>query len=358
MQIQNPPSDSLLAGKTTVKPSLTSSGLRLALKTALVCSLGAGLASAGNLDSLTTTFLSDNGQAGNMFDVKALEELHIVALDGNFDPGTISVEVYTTPGTYIGNETNSNAWTLVASGQVVSIGTDMPTPLPFVLDITIPIGQSMGFYVTAANGSYINYTNGLGTLPATAAANADMEIGEGLGVAYPFSSNYSPRVWNGTIYYVADTGTAYCFGDLSASVCPCGNLGQESAGCANSGGQGAKLVGAGSLSLSQDNLTLQVSDLPPNRPGLLVAGTTDVNGGGGAYFGDGFLCSGGSITNLGLQYSNATGDIIWGPGLASSGGFSAGATQYFQVIYRDTYPNNPCGTYFNASNGVRVNFQP
>lgn len=325
---------------------------------AFVLACLAAPASGGTPESLTTTFISNNGQAGNMFNVLATQKIQIVGLECSFDPGTFNVEVYTVPGGYAGNEANPGAWTLQASGSVVSNGYDLPTPLPFALDITVPSGTTLGFYVTSSSGSSMNYTDGLGTLPGTAASNNSLSISEGLGVAYPFSSTYSPRVWNGTVLYFSATGTPFCFGDGSGTICPCGNLAGSERGCANSGGLGVELIGDGSRSLAADTLTFAATDMPPGRPALLIAGGTDLNGGMGSLFGDGLRCVGGSTAALGMRFSNGSGDATWGPGLAALGGFQAGSTHYFQVIYRDTYASSPCSTYFNASNGVKLDYTP
>ena len=329
---------------------------RAARASLLLAAALAPQASAGTPDSLTTMFASNNGLDGNMFNVTAIEDLQIVSFDCNFDAGAVTIEVYTCPGGYQGNETNPGAWTLVGSGPTTGAGQDLPTPLPFGVDIQIPAGQTMGIYITGATGAGINYTNG-SALGAIAAQNADLSIDEGWGVSHPFGGNFSPRVWNGTVYYYTDTGDPYCFGDGLGGVCPCGNFAQAEAGCANSTGSGGQLVGDGSTSASQDTLSFSASLLPPNRPALLVAGSTDVNTGQGAPFGDGLRCASGSLVSLGVRVTSASGDASWGPGLAGQGGFTGGSTRYFQVLYRDSHPQSPCGLRYNATNAVRVALQ-
>ncbi len=148
---------------------------------------------------LSTPFNSNNGQSGNMFDVAALKTIEVQAMEVNFD-GTATFEVWYKAGSYVGSETNQAAWTLAATATgVVSNGANVPTPLPATLSITIPAGQTYAFYVTTT-GSSINYTNGT-TVGAIAASNADLQIKEGIGNAYPFGSIFTPRVWNGTLIY-------------------------------------------------------------------------------------------------------------------------------------------------------------
>ena len=82
---------------------------------------------------LTTTFASNNGQSGNMFDMRpTLAPVTIDDFDVNLDTGTWDMEVWvvTSGGSHVGNEQNSAAWTLVASiPGVVSNGPNVATPL-------------------------------------------------------------------------------------------------------------------------------------------------------------------------------------------------------------------------------------
>jgi hypothetical protein len=54
-------------------------------------------------------------------------------------------------------------------------------------------------YFTRTDGTSINYTNG----PLADAENAVMKIpgSYGHGGAYPFNVTFTPRIWNGTVYY-------------------------------------------------------------------------------------------------------------------------------------------------------------
>ena len=102
----------------------------LALSAALACS-----AAGAHAQSLTTTFVSDNGRStpdpGCFFDLNVLSPrgVYIHQLDVNVI-GTIGadaiIDVYVTPGTYVGNDTNPAAWTKTnprIGRPVKSIGT-------------------------------------------------------------------------------------------------------------------------------------------------------------------------------------------------------------------------------------------
>lgn len=151
-------------------------------------------------------------------------------------------------------------------------------------------------------------------------------------------------------------GVRFCFGD---GGCPCGND-DVGAGCANSGGRGAILIGSGSASVSADDLLLLVAKLPPGRFTLTVMSSST---GSPAVFGDGLLCLTGKLFRLPVLQADAAGTVVLGGLVAYStshlppdGHIGAGSSWAFQTWYRD--PAGPCGTGFNASNGLEVTFVP
>jgi len=152
-------------------------------------------------------------------------------------------------------------------------------------------------------------------------------------------------------------GMPYCFGDGSATPCPCNNAGSATTGCANSTGHGASIAGTGSTSVVADDLAFQAEGMVPSQPGLMFAGLNAVNVGLGLVFGDGLRCAGGSIVRLGVRMASGTGAAQWGPGLAGAGAWSSGDVRRFQLWYRDP-GGSPCGSGFNLSNGLEVVFTP
>jgi hypothetical protein len=177
---------------------------------------------------LTTTFASNNGQSGNMFDLRPISAPIIVDdFDINCDAGTWDVEVYTLAagGSHVGQEQNPGAWTLVASiPGVVSAGANVPTPLGQQLNINCPPGVNTGIYVTLSNGTGINYTTGTGYVVGDVyASDANLEFLAGTGNVYPFGAVFGPpsstRVWNGNIYYTVASGN---FPSVSSFGAGCG----------------------------------------------------------------------------------------------------------------------------------------
>ncbi len=146
--------------------------------------------------SLTTTFAGGNCQDGNMFDVKALNSITITGFALNLE-FTGTVEVYYKVGTWVGFDTNASAWTKLGSQYVTGAGLGVPTTLS-VGGLTIPAGQTYGLYITATSHSScsMQYTNG-----TTDYQNTDLIIYHGAGKSYPFGATFTPRIWNGTIYY-------------------------------------------------------------------------------------------------------------------------------------------------------------
>ncbi len=152
-----------------------------------------------------------------------------------------------------------------------------------------------------------------------------------------------------------DPVTAYCFGDTGN--CPCANVGTAGNGCPSSVNPGgANLAATGTASVGADTLVLAGTGMP-NSSALYFQGTTQINGGLGAPFGDGLRCAGGAIIRLGTK-QNAAGASQYpdaGDALISIRGSipGAGATRTYQVWYRNAA--NFCNAEtFNLTNGVMI----
>jgi hypothetical protein len=165
--------------------------------------------------------------------------------------------------------------------------------------------------------------------------------------------------WTSDIISMATLPSSVGAGSCYAYDCPCGNA-DALAGCRNSTGVGSWLGGSGSASLTADDLTLAVTNVPPGSAGRLFMGTTATS----VPFGDGVLCAAGSLHRFPMQSAGQNGTFTFGPGiaqfshdhLAPSGVIQAGFTWHFQAWYRN--PSGPCGSGFNTSNSFRVTFAP
>ena len=140
------------------------------------------------------------------------------------------------------------------------------------------------------------------------------------------------------------SGNAYCFGDGSGSVCPCGGFGSAGQGCLNTSGQGASLSGLGAANVGADSLVLTVVGGPANKPGIFFQGNNALAGNPA---GDGLLCTAGGTIRYDINFLDANG------GTTQTGfGVNAtpGSTKNYQYWFRDT--GNPCGLGgFNFTNG-------
>jgi hypothetical protein len=143
---------------------------------------------------------------------------------------------------------------------------------------------------------------------------------------------------------------------------PCGNH-DDHGGCVNSSGQGGVLAAGGPTSTTADSLRMEARWLPNNVLGILFMGSAT----NWLPFGDGRLALGPGSTGVFRfvppKNTGAEGALIWDGGLvaqsqalATAGHIDPGETWYFQTWYRD--PTGPCGSGFNVSNGLQVDFTP
>ncbi len=155
--------------------------------------------------AITTLFASNNSFNGNMFDIEVIgsEDIIIQSFDVNLS-GTTDMFVFYKEGTYVGSETTAGAWTLAGTQfNVIGQGQDNPTPLS-IGGINLEAGKVYGFYVTTAATGYnhptisLHYTDGANTYFD---ANLKIIAGVALGGDALFQDVFSPRTWNGTIYY-------------------------------------------------------------------------------------------------------------------------------------------------------------
>jgi len=153
----------------------------------------------------------------------------------------------------------------------------------------------------------------------------------------------------------------FCYGDGSATACPCGNnatAGSQS-GCNNSLGSGGRLQATGTASIANDTLVLSGTQLP-NSSALYFQGTTQANGGLGTAFGDGLRCAGGTVVRLGTKNNVSGGSSYPAAGELSvsvRGGATAGTSRSYQLWYRNAAAYCQPET-FNLTNGWWLTWQP
>lgn len=155
-------------------------------------------------DPLATLYAENNGQDGVMFDITAAVDVTVTGFDCNMGETVTpyNMEIYYKAGTHQGFTTTPGAWTLAGTANnVMGLGVDLPTPIPIVLNVPIPAGQTVAFYVTEAGGAAnIDYTNGT-VVGAPYVNDGNITLFEGTGKDYAFGADYDPRVPNTTVYY-------------------------------------------------------------------------------------------------------------------------------------------------------------
>ena len=153
---------------------------------------------------VNTGFANNNGQDGIMFDINAINGVVITCFDINMNPGTSNFEIYTKTGTHVGFENSAADWTLVGSvNGVTSTGTGGPTTIPLPVNVAIQEGEQAAFYVTTVTGPGVVYT-GLAVIPprgTVVQADANIEVLQGTGKAYPFGTSFISRAVNANVYY-------------------------------------------------------------------------------------------------------------------------------------------------------------
>jgi len=157
------------------------------------------------------------------------------------------------------------------------------------------------------------------------------------------------------------TASVVCAGDGSATACPCGNSSPagSGAGCLHSLGTGGRLNATGIARLSHDTVKLAGTSMT-DAAVLYFQGTSTVNGGAGATFGDGLRCVGGSIVRLAIK-SNVGGSSLYpesgDPSLHLRGAVTAPGERFYQAWYRNAAAFCTAQP-FNLTNAVKVVWTP
>ncbi|MCY2959431.1 MAG: hypothetical protein NTY35_04635 [Planctomycetota bacterium] len=140
------------------------------------------------------------------------------------------------------------------------------------------------------------------------------------------------------------------------TLCPCFNFGGPGRGCSNSVEIDGGLLAISGLT-NPESLAFTVSGLPPVSNMIFVKGTSSNNG--GAVFGDGVRCVGGSQVRFGSQSAQAGFGFfpdLAGPTISAVSGTppGSGLTAFYQVFYRNPDPTFCPSATFNMTNGVRI----
>lgn len=162
----------------------------------------------------------------------------------------------------------------------------------------------------------------------------------------PTGAFYSFRLRGTTL------GSRLCAGS-TPGLCPCGNTGAGTAGCAHTAAPGGRLSASGSLSVAQDDLRLLATDLPTGQPAVpFVSMAMQAP----MPAGDGLLCLGGTPQAAGLAISGTAGKAGFGPGLGALTGWQVGETWTVQVAFRDSA--FVCGSGLQWTSALALTLEP
>jgi hypothetical protein len=236
----------------TLAAAAASTFLLLAPLAAQTC----GVASISTVANGGTSF---GVGGGNYFDANVTNPAGIVVCAINTKTtapasAAITVEIYMTPNTYVGNTTNAAVWALVATGTGTGTGSGAafpPVPITLSNPFYLPFG-SHGLFVRITGGGGPQYVSGANTF-----SNADVTLTLGASQSTAFSSALAtPRTWNGTLHYTPGGGAA------------AGALGFIGAGCA--GTLPVSTIRATSQPILGQSLTVDVNNLPQNLAALVL----------------------------------------------------------------------------------------
>ena len=233
-----------------------------ALSTFLLAPLAAQTCGTASIGTVTNGGTSFGVGGGNFFDANVTNPAGIVvcAIDTKTTAavGTpVTVEIYVTPNTYVGNNTNAAVWGLVATGTGTGVGSGSAAPLvqvtlsnPFYL-----APGSHGLFVRITAGGGPQYVSGTNTF-----SNSDVTLTLGASSSGLFTTSLAtPRTWNGVLYYTPGGGPA------------AGALGFLGAGCP--GTLPRSSIDATSQPIIGQTMTVTVDQLPQNLA-VLVLGTS------------------------------------------------------------------------------------
>jgi len=165
--------------------------------------------SPGILHDLEIRYTGGLNGHGNMFDIRALDDVTIAGFDVHMnDNDTADFAVYYRPAPYAGAENDPTSWLMIGSASsVISSGFRKPTRLPIPVSVNISSGETYSFYITTTDSVTVPFTRNNGANPVR--TDAFIEFHKGTGNQYPFGTVSANIVWNGTIYYRTQSGIYY-----------------------------------------------------------------------------------------------------------------------------------------------------
>lgn len=170
-----------------------------------------GMAATANaqfcLSTVTGGNVSTSAGCAALLDMTISSAIIVQSLESRFTAanGTpVTLDVWVTPNTYVGNHTNQAVWTLVgtASGNAVN-GAN--TPLTLNAPILLQPG-SYGVSLVASSNTSHQYTSTAAQVYSDSIMT--LNVGAIQGTPWVSTALLSPRIWNGRICYTPASGYA------------------------------------------------------------------------------------------------------------------------------------------------------
>lgn len=174
-----------------------------------------------------TLFASNNGFAGNMFDIKPKTDIELNTLYINTSStGTVDLEVWWRNGSHQLFTNSQTGWTLLGTFSVTGQGQDNETQVSLAgaAEKVFNAGSTYGIYVNQTNYAVspgIRYTNGEGVYSNN---YLSIESGVGKGDGGFAGSTIADRIWNGRIAYSTPEGTDSLSTTFAAGNRAAGNM--------------------------------------------------------------------------------------------------------------------------------------
>ena len=151
-------------------------------------------------DGLETTFDMGNGNNGAMFNIVPSQSCKITFFDVLLNGSSDSVSIYRRAGSLAGHEEVAEDWIHVGTVFMTLTTQDSLYRIPIYVNQELVPGDTVAYYITGRGLIDVDYTDGT-TENAVFAQDSYMKVLEGVGIVYPFSDGFSPRILNMVVNY-------------------------------------------------------------------------------------------------------------------------------------------------------------
>jgi hypothetical protein len=164
------------------------------------------------------TSTSSAANASIFLDLTPATDLTVTAIDyyaGSTAGNAVTVNLYTRQGSYVGFDTDPNAWTLVGTFNGTSGAGTTPVTLTLTTPLELDANQVTGMYLVGTVGG-LRYRTSTSANPV---ANAHLSLESNLFRSAAFAGTAtSGRRFGGTIYYTVGSTPGGCYANCDNST--------------------------------------------------------------------------------------------------------------------------------------------